>query len=131
MVTKNDLSSIAKILIGVVTAKFGPGAIGRIGSIAIAGSVIVGLVAIVFAIIDIRYAVALPFFIILIIGYAIHRSFKYAEDHPELAAMDGAQISRLLTQQAAMRQIEGIPNPPEYVEATTQNPLIELHREDQ
>jgi phage-related holin len=121
----DDLGPVAKVLMGVVSAKFGPGVIGRIGTIAIAGFVVMCLTAIVFAFID-RY-IAFGCFLLMaaLLFYVLHRAFNYAEKHPELSAMDGAQVTRLLTQQASQRPLDGLPPPPEFVVMTTENPMIE------
>lgn len=128
--SNDDLNPVAKVLLGVVSAKFGPGAIGRIGTIAISALVVLALMATIFAFINIYFAGTIVLITAALAFYFLERSFRYAEAHPELAAMDGAQISRVLTQQASMRQLEGLPPPPPHVEVTTQNPLVEMQGED-
>lgn len=124
-----DGDAVAKILLGVVSAKFGPGAIGRIGTIAKAALAVLALMAVVFAFVNVYLSAGTVAAVVVLSIYWIHRSFKYADDHPELAAMDGAQIQRVLTQQASMRRLEGVPPPPPFVEEVIQNPFIEMHKE--
>jgi hypothetical protein len=126
---KSDNDVISKVLLGVVSAKFGPGAIGRIGTFAIAVIVVLALLAIVFSFKNIYVAGAIAVLDVLFALYALHKVTGYAERHPELAAMDGAQISKLLTHQASMKPLEGVPPPPPYIEATVPNPMIATQEE--
>ncbi|MFC7377688.1 hypothetical protein [Brevundimonas sp. GCM10030266] len=115
----------AKLLSGVLHANFGPGAIGRIGTIAKAGMVVIALLAIAFGFRNIWVGAAFAALDIAFIFYCVHQSFGYAKAFPEAAAMDGAQISRVLIQQGAMRPLEGLSQPPPIVSEVIQNPLIE------
>lgn len=122
---------VAKILGGVMSAKFGPGAIGRIGTIAKAGLVVLGLTAIVFAFVNIWAALTVAFLIVFFGFYCVHRAFSYAEKHPEISAMDGAQVAKVIQQQGSMRQLEGVPPPPPVIVGeVVENPLIANHREE-
>lgn len=120
----SDSDTIAKILLGVVSAKFGPGALGRIGTIAIAAFVVLAVLAIVFAFINVYLAGAIAVLDAMLAFWVTEKAFRYAERHPELAAMDGTQVSKLMTHQASMRQLDGLAPPPTYIEATIQNPMI-------
>lgn len=121
----------AKVLLGVVSARFGPGAIGRIGTITISALVVFTLIAAIFAFINIYCSLAIVLLTMLLAFYSIDRAFRYAERHPEIAAMDGAQISKVLTQQASMKPLPGLAPPPEYATVPTQNPMIDMRSEEQ
>lgn len=124
---KNDeFNPLSKILLGVMSAKFGPGVIGRIGTIAIAGMVVLTLLSGLFAIINIYISAAFGASAVVFAFYAVSKAFQYANRYPELSAMDGAQISRVLTQQGSMRMLEGLAPPPDHVVAATQNPVIDV-----
>lgn len=121
----SDHDILSKVLLGVVTAKFGPGALGRIGTIAIAAFVTMTVIAGLFAFINPMFSLVIMGAEALLAFYVVHRAFNYAELHPELSAMDGTQISKIMSQQGSMKPLEGIAPPPPYIEATVQNPLIE------
>lgn len=119
-----------KLLNGVLQARFGPGAIGRIGTIAKSGMVVIAVLALFFGYFDVRLGAAFAMLDVIFIFYCVHRAFNYAHVFPEASAMDGAQISRVLVQQGAMRPLEGLPTPPPYAQEVIQNPMISAQKED-
>lgn len=115
----------AKILNGVLHANFGPGAIGRIGTIARAGMVVMFLLAIAFGYKNIWVGAVFAVLDIAFIFYCIHQSFGYAKAFPEASAMDGAQISRVLIQQGSMKPLEGLTQPSPIIGEVIENPLVQ------
>lgn len=126
----NPDGGFAKLLHGVLQARFGPGAIGRIGTIAKGGMVVIALLALFFGYFNLWIGAGFAALDVIFIFYCVHRAFNYAIAFPEASAMDGAQISRVLLQQGSMRTIEGIQQPPPIVDEIVQNPLIEMQKED-
>lgn len=108
-----------------MSAKFGPGAIGRIGTIAMSAMVVLAVPIFVLAFSN-PYIAGLGLLLICGIAiYTLHQCFKYANAHPVVAALDGAQMTRVLQQQASMRSLEGLPPPPSELRELVQNPLAE------
>lgn len=108
-----------------MSAKFGPGAIGRIGTIAMSAMVVLAVPIFVLAFFNAYIAGAGLLLIGGIAFYTVHHCFKYANAHPVVAAMDGAQIVKVLQQQASMKPLEGLPPPPSEVGQLIQNPLVQ------
>jgi hypothetical protein len=113
-----------KVLQDIVAARFGPGALGRIGTVAraaIAGLCVLGIVT---AFINPYITAGCALLLFVIVLDFFRRAFKYADDHPEYAAMDGTQIQKHLASQG-MKALEGLPPIPDYIDVTVENPLIE------
>ena len=121
----------AKILNGVLHATFGPGAIGRIGTIARSGMVVMLLLAVAFGYKNVWIGAGFGVSAIVFIFYCVHRAFNYAIAFPEASAMDGAQMTRVLIQQGAMKPLEGLQQPPPIVGELIQNPLIDTLEDGQ
>ena len=121
---ESDTSSLAKVLQTVLAAKFGPGAIGRVGTIAMAAMVVISIPVLALVFFNPIAACVGLFLIAAIAIYTLQWCFRYAEQHPVASAMDGAQMTRVLTQRGAIKPIEGIPPPPDFDEDLIQNPLI-------
>ena len=120
-----DTDSLGKILQGVLSAKFGPGAIGRVGTIAMAAMVVLAVPILALAFVAPYVALVGLLLIGGIAIYTLSWCFRYAEMNPVVAALDGSQITKILHQQATMRPLEGIPPPPAIVDSLTQNPTLE------
>lgn len=130
--TNPDGGGWTRILSGVLQAKFGPGAIGRIGTIALAGMVVIAVLTMFFGYFNIWVGAGFAGFGIIFIFYCVHRAFNYAIAFPEASAMDGAQISRVLAQQGSMRRLEGVIQPPPFTTEVIKNPLLDQEKgEDQ
>lgn len=123
--TSHEPINWAKLLNGVLHATFGPGAIGRIGTIAMSGMGVMFLLALAFGFQNLWIGAGFGSSAVVFIFYCIHKAFSYAEEFPEAAAMDGAQISRVLIQQGAMKPLEGLTQPPPIIGEVIENPLIQ------
>lgn len=119
-----DKDTLSQVLLGVISAKFGPGALGRIGTIAITAFVVLTLIAGIFTFSNPTYSLAIMAVVAALAFYVVHRAFDYAEKHPELSAMTGTEITKFRAQQASMRQLEGLSPPPPHVNETIRNPLL-------
>ena len=100
-----NLDSIGKFLGTLAKATFGPGALGRIGTVMIVTALAFSLPAIVLAYTQPLYAIAALVIVALLVGYFLHRAFNFADRNPGYAAMDGAQITRHMMRDVGMTQL--------------------------
>ena len=96
---------LGKVLEGVVKATFGPGTIGRIGTVMIAALVCLSAVILALAFTKPLYAIIALGGVALLLFYFLHRVFNFADRNPGYAAMDGAQITRHMMRDVGMKQI--------------------------
>lgn len=114
---------LSKILSGVLKASFGPGAIGRIGTVVIAMMVVLAVLAVLLAFV---YPIAIIGVAVAVVGVVVTfmlLAFSYATKFPEFAAMDGSQIARVMIQDLAQKPLPGAP-PIELRAAPIENPLL-------
>ncbi|MNR96413.1 hypothetical protein D3C72_275680 [compost metagenome] len=120
-----DSDALSRFLSGVMTVKFGPGAIGRIGTVALISVASMTLICFVIARMNVWAGLA-AFGVLALFAFTfLIIAFVYAWRHPELSAMDGAQVSKVMLHQGAIRPLDGLQQPPPIVGEVIQNPLIE------
>lgn len=124
-----DADALGRFLNGMLTVKFGPGPLGKIGTIVLVGVGAMLIMASIFAFINMWAGLAVTGVMAAFIFYFLHRAFNFADRHPELSAMDGAQVTRVMMQQGSMRPLEGLAPPPPIVGEVIQNPMIDTQRE--
>lgn len=116
--------ALSRFLSGVMAIKFGPGAIGRIGTVALVGLASMTLICLTFSFINIWAGVAVFGVLALFVFTFMIIAFVYAWRHPELSAMDGAQVSKIMLQKGTIRPLDGLPQPTVIAGEVIQNPLI-------
>jgi hypothetical protein len=109
MVTANTFHDFARTLQGVVRATFGPGALGRLGTVAIAAMVLLCVLGLAFVVVRPDFALLMAAAILIVVVLFIVRGFAYADRYPQFAAMDGAQITRVMTKDVGIKSLPGAP----------------------
>jgi hypothetical protein len=104
-----DQFDFRRVLEGLTKTTFGPGAIGRIGTVIIA-------VCVCIVVLGLPLAFAYPWFALIAllviggVGFAFMIfGFHYADKHPQWAAMDGSQITKVMTHSPAVKRVGGMP----------------------
>jgi hypothetical protein len=124
----NALREVTKVLGGVVKASFGPGALGRLGTVFRTVVVCLTLIGLPLAYFQSNLVVLPLVGIILLAWDFLRRGFKYVDQHPAYAAMDGAQITKVLTQDSALKNLPGVIDLP-FETVATENPKALERRE--
>jgi hypothetical protein len=121
----NPFAGVWNALGRFVNIRHGPGAIGRIATVVLTAVVILGFIGVAVAIRSTGPWLLLVVVVAIVVLPVIFmlRAFQYADRYPQFAAMDGAQITRLLMQDGAMKQVAGVP-PIELAARPIENPAL-------
>jgi hypothetical protein len=105
--------NFGRVLEGLVKATFGPGALGRLGTVAMGAMAVVGAIGLALAFANPTFALVAIAAVLGIVSLFLILGFSYATKYPQFAAMDGAQIVRALNQEGAMKRLPGLPPIPD------------------
>ncbi len=114
-----------KVLQGIVKATFGPGALGRIGTVVLGAVVCLTLLGVMAGFIKPLYLMFIAGMIFATVIAFLLMAFRYAEIHPQFAAMDGAQMTKYLITSVATKNMPGQPSI-DFTELPIANPLQAL-----
>jgi hypothetical protein len=89
----------------VVRGKFGPGALGRLGTVVNVGVVMTGAVAVVMAITHPEYAFYIVCGIFGLLAIFLIAGFSYALIHPEAATMDSSDFTRVRLKELGAKDV--------------------------